>query len=261
MSWKKVDIKVAESRVRKKSSRRVKSIAELVNDALNALEYSLNHDSKKNRKGNTVNIRKVWRYNEKKSRVDWCVKYSSKEVGHYFYYEIFNEKEAKQSIRSWISTIKNEDNNEYNLLKKKIKQIYEAKSARLRKSIKKRPNRVIKNIDKPGTCINYGCNRVVAFSGSRYRAVCSNCHVKGYTNGNYQLGITPYRKKRCSNKQSRLGFSCTLADRDIETITDIDHIDGNYMNNILDNVQELCKKCHVRKTKMNGDNLIIKRIS
>jgi 5-methylcytosine-specific restriction endonuclease McrA len=34
---------------------------------------------------------------------------------------------------------------------------------------------------------------------------------------------------------------------------DVDHIDGNHLNNHPDNLQTLCANCHRLKTKVNGD--------
>jgi 5-methylcytosine-specific restriction endonuclease McrA len=35
----------------------------------------------------------------------------------------------------------------------------------------------------------------------------------------------------------------------------VDHIDGNNVNNDLDNLQTLCFNCHAVKTRINGDNM------
>jgi hypothetical protein len=36
-------------------------------------------------------------------------------------------------------------------------------------------------------------------------------------------------------------------------MTEIDHIDGDYTNNKLDNLDELCPICHKLKGQMHGD--------
>jgi 5-methylcytosine-specific restriction endonuclease McrA len=36
---------------------------------------------------------------------------------------------------------------------------------------------------------------------------------------------------------------------------DVDHIDGNHMNNDIDNLQTLCANCHRLKTQTNSDHM------
>ena len=108
------------------------------------------------------------------------------------------------------------------------------------------------------TCINHGCNSPVAHSGARYRPVCASCHKAGYGAGFYKRGVEPFREFRCSNTDSHLGFNCyidwTRAGRDGVIIkTHIDHKDGNHLNNVLSNVEELCETCHSEKGRRNGD--------
>ena len=106
------------------------------------------------------------------------------------------------------------------------------------------------------TCINYGCNRPCHDSGTRYRPVCGLCHRAGYTNGDYPFGVTPFKTGKCSNLDSHLGFACAIdyvrAPWAIGQ-TQIDHVDGNYLNNVLSNVDELCPLCHQRKGMLSGD--------
>jgi 5-methylcytosine-specific restriction endonuclease McrA len=33
----------------------------------------------------------------------------------------------------------------------------------------------------------------------------------------------------------------------------VDHIDGNHLNNDINNLQTLCANCHALKSKLNGD--------
>jgi len=106
------------------------------------------------------------------------------------------------------------------------------------------------------TCINIGCSKPVASSGPRLRPVCSHCHKAGYGGGKFALGVTPFRTGRCSNSTGHLGFECPINyNRAAWCIghTQIDHIDGNHLNNILENVQELCDICHKEKGKRRGD--------
>jgi len=59
----------------------------------------------------------------------------------------------------------------------------------------------------------------------------------------------PYRKHRkdyCENVDGRLGFICTTTI--VHSVQlDVDHKDGNHLNNDLDNLQTLCKCCHSYK--------------
>lgn len=107
-------------------------------------------------------------------------------------------------------------------------------------------------------CINYNCHKPVASSGPRYRPVCSSCHKAGYGAGSYAPGVRPYRTGCCSNKDSHLGFGCYIdwarVARDGARIkTHIDHKDGNHLNNVLSNVEELCETCHSEKGRRAGD--------
>jgi len=112
--------------------------------------------------------------------------------------------------------------------------------------------------DRP-TCINHGCNRLVDWSGTRYRPVCGMCSKAGWGSDRgfkYPPGVTPFRTGYCSNHDGHLGFVCPI---DYEKapwaigLTQIDHIDGNHMNNVIENADELCTICHPQKGKLNGD--------
>ncbi len=115
---------------------------------------------------------------------------------------------------------------------------------------------------EPGICINHGCNNKQAYShtktngNKRYRPVCERCHVIGYKKKPYPPGVTPYKTGKCKNQDSHLGFVCPL---DYEKapwaigFTEIDHIDGNHLNNTVENTDELCPICHNRKGRENGD--------
>ena len=105
-------------------------------------------------------------------------------------------------------------------------------------------------------CVNHGCDRLVTSSGTRYRPFCSSCHKAGYDSGKkFTYGILPFRTGKCTN-DGFLGFECSI-DYDKAPwaigITEVDHMDGNHMNNSLRNVVELCPMCHKQKTKLFGD--------
>tara|TARA_B100000886_G_C20396130_1_gene480449 strand:- start:733 stop:1134 length:402 start_codon:yes stop_codon:yes gene_type:complete len=106
------------------------------------------------------------------------------------------------------------------------------------------------------TCINHGCDYQVAHSGTRWRPVCSRCHQAGYGKGTYREGVTPFRTGKCSNQKGHLGFTCPIDYEKSSWVighTQIDHVDGNHLNNITENCQELCDICHKEKGKRNGD--------
>ena len=106
------------------------------------------------------------------------------------------------------------------------------------------------------TCINHGCDKIVATNGVRWRPVCGRCHRAGYGKETFKEGVTPFRTGKCANQSGYLGFTCPIDyDKSDWVIghTIIDHIDGNHLNNSLDNVQELCDICHKEKSKRNGD--------
>ena len=107
------------------------------------------------------------------------------------------------------------------------------------------------------TCINYGCNSPVALSyGSvaddtgyrRLRSVCSHCHKVSYgmkdqkgTPLSLKAGVIPHKKSYCENVDGHVtGVPCTASVL-ISGQLDLDHIDGNHLNNIPENVQTLCK--------------------
>lgn len=107
------------------------------------------------------------------------------------------------------------------------------------------------------TCISHGCEKPVMHCGTRWRPVCHRCHKAGYdANTDYAPGVTPFRTGKCSNQSGHLGFLCPIDYDKSEWVvghTQIDHIDGNHLNNVLENCQELCDICHKEKGKRNGD--------
>ena len=108
-------------------------------------------------------------------------------------------------------------------------------------------------------CINYGCNsfcherkRSPKTGKINFRSVCSHCHLAGMRRHSFKKGVTPFKVGKCTNDKGYLGFVCTAKIID-PCQTELDHIDGNRLNNVPKNVQELCKNCHAVKTKLNGD--------
>ena len=107
-------------------------------------------------------------------------------------------------------------------------------------------------------CVNHGCDKPVAHSGTRYRPVCGHCHSAGYGAHDYAFGVLPFRTGKCSNDDGHLGFVCPTDYKKAPwavSVTDIDHIDGNHLNNKLSNLDELCPMCHKHKSKLNGDHV------
>ena len=109
---------------------------------------------------------------------------------------------------------------------------------------------------KRPTCINHGCNKKVTHCGSRYRPVCASCHMAGYGKIEYPYGVLPFKTGICTNQDGHLNFKCAIDYRRASWAigkTQIDHIDGNHLNNTLKNCEELCSLCHTFKGMLTGD--------
>ena len=99
------------------------------------------------------------------------------------------------------------------------------------------------------------------FGGDGY--VCGKHHMikialnNGFEKLNsFMVSKHPYKKYRkdfCENIDGRLGFKCTTTIIDIEWQLDTDHINGNPTDNREENLQTLCKCCHVIKTRDSRD--------
>jgi hypothetical protein len=88
--------------------------------------------------------------------------------------------------------------------------------------------------------------------------------LTSYNNRNHPY--LKYRKSYCENIDGRLGFKCTFThptpaqleasglDATYIGWLQVDHKDGNHLNNDYENLQTLCACCHNIKTFQNGDN-------
>jgi hypothetical protein len=85
-----------------------------------------------------------------------------------------------------------------------------------------------------------------------YHTLCSTHHKAKYKMADWDYKI--YRKSYCENIDGRIGYKCTSTIVMDAQLT-VDHIDGNNVNNDLDNLQTLCFNCHAVKTRINGDNV------
>lgn len=118
-------------------------------------------------------------------------------------------------------------------------------------------------------CINIGCNNpVVCCKGNQHsppseralRTVCSYCHTASFgktkKDGNkvqLRKGVVSFKKLFCENIDGHVtGEKCTASNL-ISGQLELDHIDGNHINNIPSNVQTLCKNCHSLKSMQAGD--------
>jgi len=132
-------------------------------------------------------------------------------------------------------------------------------------------------IDTP-ICSSYNCGKPCTFKKTKangkvkWSPYCSRCKQASYghikpdgTKVTFAQGVIPYRKGKCSNENQinaivnlELDWICPTDFSSIPNwaygLTDIDHKDGNSANNSHDNLQELCKYCHLLKSIKNKDH-------
>ena len=117
----------------------------------------------------------------------------------------------------------------------------------------------MENFPEQPTCININCNRPVAYSHTkksgdkRWRPVCSRCHLASYGAKPLDEGVVEVKKTYCENIDGRLNdYKCTTT-IPYKGALELDHIDGNVLNNFPANVQTLCKVCHSYKSHLSND--------
>ena len=82
--------------------------------------------------------------------------------------------------------------------------------------------------------------------------MCWKCHEASYGKRPLEEGVRFTKKDYCENIDGRFGYKCT-AHIPYPGALELDHIDGNQLNNIPKNIQTLCKVCHSYKSHLNGD--------
>lgn len=111
-----------------------------------------------------------------------------------------------------------------------------------------------------GLCVLCNKNLQKHKGNGKYRPLCSPCDRKRHQSHesllkdrerakqNKEAKLRPYRK-HVKESCEFCGFVpvhiCQL---------DVDHIDGNHLNNDVENLQTLCANCHRLKTHLNKDN-------
>ena len=116
----------------------------------------------------------------------------------------------------------------------------------------------MENFPEQPTCINLNCERLVAYShtkksgAKRWRPVCGRCHLASYGAKPLDEGVIEVKKTYCENVDERLGYKCT-AYIPYKGALELDHIDGNVLNNFPNNIQTLCKVCHSYKSHLSHD--------
>ena len=107
-------------------------------------------------------------------------------------------------------------------------------------------------------CCHIGCNNDVAVREWKYwsfKSECSRC-INARKKGLKIPGVKIHKKDFCENKDGHLGFLCPVKTnlwKDFLESLDLDHLDGDHMNNNPNNVKTYCKLCHNRKSKDTGD--------
>ena len=124
-------------------------------------------------------------------------------------------------------------------------------------------------------CVNDGCTKDVVvreWKNWSIKSECTSCidcrkNKKYIIQNNKKIikkgskrsiinDIIIHKKDFCENFNSHLGFKCPVNKEewsDFAESLDLDHLDGNHMNNTPINVKTYCKLCHNRKSKQTGD--------
>jgi len=113
-------------------------------------------------------------------------------------------------------------------------------------------------------CVNDGCNNDVIVREWKYwsfKSECSRC-TQARKNNKKIDGVKIHKKNYCENLNGQLGFKCPVtastiqesikAWKEYRASLDLDHADGDHLNNNPDNVKTYCKLCHNRKSKNTG---------
>lgn len=113
-------------------------------------------------------------------------------------------------------------------------------------------------------CVNHGCGKPAMQKGGTvlnptgWRVHCGHCQKASYGGHPHAPGVKPFKTGSCSNKDGKLGFSCVIdwervAEQNLSIATEIDHINGNSVDNRHENLQELCPVCHRIKGSREGN--------
>jgi hypothetical protein len=109
-------------------------------------------------------------------------------------------------------------------------------------------------------CVNINCDRdatvrdVKASGNISFHNMCSRCKRQHEAGEPLDDGITNIRENVCDNSDEHLGWTCPVADEELESYQFIlDHIDGDHNNNDPDNLHTLCRYCDAEKSKQAGD--------
>jgi len=94
-----------------------------------------------------------------------------------------------------------------------------------------------------------------SYNNPNYKTILSLRKI-GKNNPNYKNGESrTYYKNRCKYLSKILPLNCSLCNSTKKLVTH--HVDGNYKNNILENITIVCRGCHNKihktKTKKEGN--------